>query len=407
VGYGGNFDPDYVYTSTGSLFATTFNGLKTNRDGCVYTELPGVPNRDRCSITFAPCNDVNDCPPDNGNAQTCDFHIAFVSTATQGPDDAIYIAVTSPAEAKVYKSTDNGMTFPMSADIGQINDWFSSLEVAPSNPNRLYASGYRFVPNPDPDAGGNIKVFAFYTSANGGQSWTSLPVTDFTTTANSLLEIAGISATDPSLLYARVTLEDGMLKDALYRSTDGGQTWTKILTKTGSLAFVVRANGHLVAGTALSGAEMSTDNGTTWTPLAGAPHINCLAESSAGEVWACTKNYDSMQVPGDGHGIMKTTDLVNWAPVLKFENIKEPAPCPAGTVQKDTCDAKLWCGLCAQLGCDAKRECPGFGPDGMPDAGVIIKPPKDGCCFAGATPTPGMLALLLVVGMVLLRPRRR
>src|SRR5262245_59018704 len=35
VGYGGMYDPDYAVTSSGAVFATTFDGLKVMRDGCV------------------------------------------------------------------------------------------------------------------------------------------------------------------------------------------------------------------------------------------------------------------------------------------------------------------------------------------------------------------------------------
>src|SRR5205814_3211981 len=40
IGYTGNYDPDYVITKTGALFATTFNGLKVRRDGCVFDATP-------------------------------------------------------------------------------------------------------------------------------------------------------------------------------------------------------------------------------------------------------------------------------------------------------------------------------------------------------------------------------
>src|SRR5512134_3709098 len=36
VGYGGTYDPDCVYSSTGAVFATTIDGLKVMRDGCSF-----------------------------------------------------------------------------------------------------------------------------------------------------------------------------------------------------------------------------------------------------------------------------------------------------------------------------------------------------------------------------------
>ena len=380
VGYGGMYDPDYAFTSTGALFATTFDGLKVNRDGCVFAASALSPPRPA---------------------------IKFFSAVAVGPDGAVYGAAVDPpnpsigypGDGNIYKSTDNGASFPTSAAPGQINDWWQSIEVAPSNPSIVYVAGYRL-------EAGQPKVFLLRRSPDGGQSYPALPVADFATMANSTIEIAGISKTDPSLVFARVTLADNALSDALYRSSNGGQNWTKVLELAGSIAFVVRANGDLVAGTQALGSFVSSNNGANWTPLANAPHVNCLAENAAGEVWACTQNYGSPQVPRDEFGIMKTTNLTNWTGVLKFQDLLEPVTCSAGSPQKDKCDAELWCGLCAQLGCTANRDCAVVG-DGAPDndTTVVVKPPK-GCCQAGSDAIPGVLALGAVLGMVVLRRRR-
>jgi hypothetical protein len=37
VGYGGEYDPDYVVTRAGALWATTLDGLPTTSAGCVWT----------------------------------------------------------------------------------------------------------------------------------------------------------------------------------------------------------------------------------------------------------------------------------------------------------------------------------------------------------------------------------
>lgn len=360
VGYAGIYDPDYTYTATGAVFATTFRGLMANRYGCVY---------DLTSLGEL-----------------------FVSTVTHGPDDTIYAAVIDPLNASVYKSSDNGLTFQVAGTPGQVGDQYSALEVAPSDPNRIYSSGYRYVPNPNGDPG-NVKVHTLFRSDNGGQSWTSLPVGDFQTMPFSTIDIVGISSSDASAVFARVNLEDNTSTDAIYRSTDAGLTWTKISSKVGPVAVLVRGNGDLIVASAVGGAERSTNMGASWTPLAGAPHISCLAENAAGELWACTQNYGT---DGDGHGIMKSRDLVSWMPVLKYEDIADPIACAVGTVQKDSCDTVQWCALCAQLGCDAKRACPTDG-DG------VVKPPKDGCCQGSSAPETLLIVLVIAT---LLRWRR-
>jgi photosystem II stability/assembly factor-like uncharacterized protein len=378
VGYGGTYDPDYELTSTGALFATTFNGLKVQRDGCLFQQQSGA---------------------------------NFVSTITQGSDGKLYYGAAEPAQsgspgdAKIYRSADDGVTWaPSTSPPGMVGDWWSSLEVAPSSPSRLYLSGYRFVSSPS----GNVKQFLLFRSDDAGDTWTQLPTTQLATMPNSTIEIAGISYTDPNVVFARVKLADNSISDAIYRSTDAGATWTLILTKSSSISFLVRRQtGELVAATQTLGAVRSTDNGATWIDLVSPPHINCLAENSAREVWACTQNYGGVQSMSDGAGIMKSTDLATWTPVLRYQDIKAPVACPDGTPQRQSCDLELWCGLCSQLGCQSGRpECaPVTGPDA---GGVGGGGGGKGCCESSVTAAPGALLLVIGVGVVLLRrPRRR
>jgi len=371
IGYGGTYDPDYEFTSTGSLFATTFTGMKVQRDGCTFM-------------------------PQNGSK--------FVSTVAQGPDGKLYYGAAdtpsmgNPGDANIYRSTDDGVTWRgSSVPPGFPGDWWQSLQVSPINPNRLYLAGYRFMSSPS----GNTKTFLLFRSDNGGDTWTPLPTTDFVTMPNSTIEIAAISYTDPNLVFAQVKLEDNTISDAIYRSTDAGQTWKRLFGKQAPISFLARRSGELLASTQALGSIRSADSGTTWTDLPSAPHISCLAENSAREVWACTQNYGGMQSGADGYGIMKSSDLLTWTPVLKYQEMKAPVACADGTVQKQTCDQEMWCGLCSQLGCDSGRPECGPPPDGMVDSG------DKGCCKNSAAPAPGAFALVLGVGALLLLRRRQ
>ncbi|HEY5927572.1 MAG TPA: hypothetical protein VIV11_38070 [Kofleriaceae bacterium] len=391
VGYGGQYDPDYVYSSSGAVFGTTFDGLKVMRDGCSFVATPPG--------------------------------MTFVSKVEQGPDGAVYYAAADTADAKIYKSTDDGMTFPTSANPGQPGDWWSSIAVSPTNANRIYLTGYRL-------DGVNPKIFLMYTSTNGGTSYTAMNLTGITPLSpNSTIEVMSISPTNEQTLYVKVTFETGSTGDSIYRSTNAGQSWTKILSKSSNfgLAFIVRNDGTTcVAGTRELGAWMSTNCSTaatpTWTDLTNAPHIGCLHLDSAGTVWACTQNYASMplNLPSDGYGIMKTTDLMTWTGVLKYQDIQAPFACAAGTVQEDQCVQRYmdqqsqWCCLVPQLGitstaidCTGELEC--FGNpivDGAPDAGTtMVKPPKEDCCGAGNGRSSAVLSLL-VTAVLLFRRRR-
>lgn len=388
--YGGLYDPDYVYNPSGALFATTFDGSLVTRDGCAF--------------------------------QPTQFGKKFFSTITQGPNGALYMAAAdvadpmgNPGDAKIYKSTDNGLTFPTSATAGVINDWYNSIEVAPSDPTRVYLSGYRLT--------AGLRSFQIYKSVNGGTSFTPVTSNTFTTSENSSIDIVGIKNGAPDTLFVRVSLQSGDIGDAIWRSDNGGGTWTKIFEKPEEISFVVRKNGDLVAATRTLGTFVSP--GPTNPPLVavpGAPHINCLAENSAGELWACTRNYSTMNMPSDGAGIMKTTNLASWTKVLVDQDILGPVECAAGTRQHDQCvydcpnttydtapatcpnvAPAAWCVLKNQL-MITSTEIDCASP--AADVTVPTTPPK-GCCETGDSGGTTALVISFAVGTVLLRTRHR
>ncbi len=387
--YGGQYDPDYVYSASGAIFATTFEGLQVMRDGCSFTSSP------------------------LGNT--------FVTQVEQTPA-ALFVSASTSIDAKIYKSTDDGMSFPTAGNPGAGGDWWSSVAVAPSNPDRIYISGYRL-------DGQNPKIFLMYTSTDAGSTYAPMSMTGITpVSANSTIEIVGVHPTNDQTVFAKVTFENGASGDSIYKSTNAGQSWTKLLSKNSNfgLSFLARKVGTAttcIAGTRDMGSWVSTNCDTNWTPLTNAPHIGCLYQDSAGVVWACTQNYASPQLnlPSDGFGIMKTTDLMTWVGMLKFQDIQAPVSCPAGTVQEDRCVQKYmdqqsqWCCLVPQLGITSTAiDCTGalacFGNplvDGAPDGGTTINPPKDpdSCCGTGNGRSSVMLSLLVAVGLLFRRRR--
>lgn len=386
IRYGGMYDPIYAYTSTGSVFATTFDGALVRRDTC---------NFDPSSFGMG----------------------VFVSTLAQGPDGSLFFGLAQPAnpstgdpgDSKIYKSTDNGMTFPTSATIGQVNDWWSSIMVAPSNAQRVYVTGYRLV--------GSGRTFLLFRSDNGGTSYTPMGMTGLTTSDNSTIDIVGISKTNPDLVFARVSfIQDAVIGDGIFRSTDGGMTWEKILEKDAELAFTIRANGDLVASSKAYGMSVARNPGTgavTWQDLAGSPHGNCVVENSAGEVWVCSQNFGSPGTVMDGAGIMKSMDLVTWTNVLRYQEIEAPVDCPVGTLQRDSCvdhdpmtNISQWCTIRTMYGIEADPTCCPSVVDG--DVKACEGGNKPGCCDNNAAGAPaGMLSALFVGGILLRRRRKR
>jgi len=388
VGYKGMYDPRFAFSQTGAVFATTFTGLKVVRDSCTFGATPAG--------------------------------TAFASADALGPDHAFYYAAAQaadaankiPADFNIYRSTDDGLTFPTKAAPAAAVNWWQSLQVAPSNAQRLYLSGYAFMPGPG--GVGTVKQQLLFRSDNGGTSWTPLPIDTAVVTfaPNSVIDIVGIGGIDnPDVVYMRVELYDNTTSDAIWRSLDAGLTWKPIRSKSASIgAFAVRAavntqgKHDLIVGTQALGAEISHDDGITWAPLAGAPHMSCLVENAAGELWACTQNYGFSSVPSDNAGIMKTTDLVTWTKVLRYQDLKEVVACAPGTIQRDTC-AAMWCSVCQQLGCAPSAS---YGCPVAAETPVTMTPrgSSGGCCETGIG-SGGSMAVGLVVGMLILRPRRR
>jgi photosystem II stability/assembly factor-like uncharacterized protein len=181
----------------------------------------------------------------------------------------------------VWKTTDFGNTWnPIFDD--QPTGSVGALAVAPSDPNVLYVGSGEGLQRPDLATGDGI-----YKSSDAGKTWTHLGLRD-------AQQIAGIlvDPRDPNLVFvAAVGHPYGPNAErGVFRSTDGGLTFQKVLYKdenTGAadLAFdpansqtvyavlwaarvapwEVRSGASFIAGG--SGVFKSTDGGANWRPM--------------------------------------------------------------------------------------------------------------------------------------------
>lgn len=361
VGFSGTFDPDYEFTPTGAIFATTFDGLKVTRDGCHWEAAP------------APLG------------------ATFVSSVAIGPDGTIWAGTSDTVTGSaIYKSVDDGATFQPTAPLGFTGDWWETIEVAPSDPQRVYISGFRLM-------AAMPRQRFLYRTLDGGQTWQELPTSAFVGTNNSDLQIAAISPSDPDLVFARLTLVGPALEEAIYRTDNasaplagGGPTWTKVLDLPDNIPGVaVRASGEVWAATPFRGLQRSTDGGRTFTAVPGVTFEGrCLTERSDGTLWMCTNN-----LPPDGATVQASaTGVDGWTKKLSYADITGPIRCEAGTTQHEDCEVLLWCGLRENLGITSTEvDCTDAGTDdgdgGLGDAGVDGPGGSDGkkgCCAGDA-----------------------
>lgn len=110
----------------------------------------------------------------------------------------------------------------------------------------------------------------------------------------------------------------GVYIDGVYRSTDGGFDWTRVLS--GVTADVIHRHGsNLFTGESFFGAQpifRSTNDGATWTPIPGSPSLRVLAFASrGGQIYLGSQNNGMYRSTNDGANWTQVTGLPTAAAV--------------------------------------------------------------------------------------------
>jgi len=151
----------------------------------------------------------------------------------------------------VYKSVDAGTTWtPIGPTVGAQKLSVQDLAIDPGAPGTVYAAGF---------LAGLTPSFGVYRSTDGGTSWSSTPLV-------ALVRAIALDPANPSALIAAT--RDGI---GIWQSADGGATWqvanTGLANLTiGALATAPSAPGTVYAGSAANGVFRSNDGGATWSP---------------------------------------------------------------------------------------------------------------------------------------------
>ena len=192
--------------------------------------------------------------------------------------NTIFIATSGGG---VWKTTDGGTTWSPLTDT-QKTTAMGAIAMAPSNSNVVYAG------TGTPDSGGNFGRGVLVTT-DGGATWILY-------NNNGLFDRLGVSeiAIDPkdanTAYVATSTIGpingDINKDDAIWKTTDGGKTWTETTRSkstfpwssvridqntSGTSAVLYAAVGNDSQPDATDGVYKSTDGGGTWTLLPNAP----------------------------------------------------------------------------------------------------------------------------------------
>jgi photosystem II stability/assembly factor-like uncharacterized protein len=152
--------------------------------------------------------------------------IARIRVHPSNPD-LVYVAALGhafgPNEMRgVYRSRDGGKTWDRilfaNRDSGAVD-----LTFDPSNPRILYASTWRFRRGPYFfESGGEGS--ALWKSTDGGDTWKELSMNKGMPKGTLGIIGVSVSPSNPQNVYAIVEAKDG----GVFRSHDGGDTWTKV-----------------------------------------------------------------------------------------------------------------------------------------------------------------------------------
>lgn len=196
----------------------------------------------------------------------------YVYDMAVDPTDPLIIYVGT--YQTVYKSTNGGV------------DWTSSsvsisyvygVEVHPTAPANVYAAGMM--------TSGSYNVMGFFKSTNGGASWSSTPLH---TTYNGLAMALTLDQTNPSIIYVGGYYFNVQNSPKVYKSSNGGTTFADMSTGFSTAGTYVNClkthptNSDIVyATTFYDGLYRTTNGGISWTKVLSEYFLSCLATTQA------------------------------------------------------------------------------------------------------------------------------
>jgi len=212
----------------------------------------------------------------------------------------------SNAERGVFKTTDGGQTWHkvlfLSDSVGAMD-----VELQPGNPNVVYAWMSHLERKPWTIISGS-REGGFYKSTDGGEHFTKITnglPTELIGKAN-----LAVTAANPNRVYALVEAKPG---GGFYRSDDAGQTWT-LINSQGSL--IQRPFYYTTLGADPSNADVvyagaegffkSIDGGKTFTPFR-TPH------GDNHDIWINPKDSQIMIQSNDGGANISTDGGRTWS----------------------------------------------------------------------------------------------
>ena len=201
------------------------------------------------------------------------------SVAVAGVPGQPYTFYFGASAGGVWKTVDAGQTWTPLTDKEKFAS-IGAIAVAPSNPNVIYVGSGESGLRGDMTWGNGV-----YKSTDGGKTWKNLGLED----TRQIGAITVDPANPDIVLVAAIGHAFGPNANrGVYRTTDGGKTWTKVLYKdenTGAIDVTLDPHNSQIAYAAMwqvrrlpwnmssggpgSGLYRSSDGGVTWSQIKG------------------------------------------------------------------------------------------------------------------------------------------
>ncbi len=185
------------------------------------------------------------------------------------------------AERGVFRTTDGGASWE---NVLYINDSVGAIDIVihPLHPDTLYAAVWERVRRPDSRNYGGPGC-GIYRSYDGGDSWTGLTTgLPVASSSNGRIGI-DISQSDPDVLYAIYADNIGYFA-GVYRSNNGGDSWFR--TNDGDLSYMYASYGWWFGRISIDPVDpdvayaigfdlyKTTDGGNSWPLISSAVHVD-------------------------------------------------------------------------------------------------------------------------------------
>jgi len=278
------------------------------------------------------------------------------SLAVAGVTDQPNVYYFGAVGGGIWKTVDGGDTWFCISDSAFHSSSVGAIAVAPSDANILYAG------MGEAEMRGNISFGdGLYKSKDAGRTWKHMGLEKSYAISTIL-----VHPTNPDIVY--VTCMGKVFgtnpERGLYRSKDGGTSWQRILSKNDSTGSVSVAfdpsNPHVLyaslwqscrnpwslsAGGTGSGLYKSEDGGDTWTDISKFPG---LPVGMLGKITVCTtpakpeRVYASVE--NENGGIFRSDDRgMHWMRTTENRNLRK-RPWYFSTIAADPQNADvLWC----------------------------------------------------------------